>query len=86
MIIVRVELLSAVTGKSTELARMHIANDGAGTATLGNYEGQTFIGRNKWALDQMRVSKSGRVENYPRERLHVWNLVARMLKAMEYNK
>lgn len=84
MIIVRVELWSAVTGKTTELARMHIANTGAGTPARGNYEGTTFRGRTAAALAKLLVSREGGVENYPRQQLHVWNLVARMLSAMGY--
>ena len=84
MIIVRVELLSAITGHTTELARMEIANDGNGSKARGNYDGRTLIGRCRAALDLRRMLKAGRVENYPRERLHVWNLVARMLSTMGY--
>lgn len=84
MIRVRVELISAVTGKVTELARMHISNDGSGTVTRRNYDGQTFIGRSTDQLDRQRVSKSGRLMNFPSEQLHVWNLVARMLQQMGY--
>lgn len=84
MIIVRFELHSAITGHVTELARMRICNTGEGTATKGNYVGETFIGRSREVLDVGRVSKEGRVENYPRQALHVWNLVARMLTSMGY--
>jgi hypothetical protein len=84
MIIVRIELWSAVTGKTTELARMHISNNGHGSSRRGHYDGTTFIGRSSQALDRLRVSKTGAVTNYPRLDLHVWNLVARMLKAMGY--
>jgi hypothetical protein len=86
MIIVRVELLSAITGKTTELARMHICNDGTGSATRGNYEGVSFIGRDTAALDRRRASKHGKVSNYPRQSVHIWNLVARMLQAMGYTQ
>jgi hypothetical protein len=86
MIVVRVELVSAINGRVTELARMHIANDGAGTAALSNYDGKTFIGRSTEALDRMTVSRRGRIENWPRQRFHVWNLVARMLSEMGYTK
>ena len=86
MIVVRVELWSAITGARTELARMHIANDGAGSDRRCNYDGQTFVGRSTAELDKRRVSKRGRVPNWPRHDLHVWNLVARMLEAMGYDK
>jgi hypothetical protein len=84
LIVVRVELWSAITGNKTELARMHICNDGGGSLTKGNYDGEAFRGRDADALSRGVVSKIGRVENYPRTSLHVWNLVSRMLKTMGY--
>lgn len=90
MIVVKVELWSAITGQKTELARMHIANDGVASiqsgGKLGAYEGQTFIGRDTAALDRGTVSKRGKVDNWPRADFHIWNLVARMLDAMGYDK
>lgn len=86
MIRVTIELLSARTGETTELARMHIANDETGTATRGNYVGTTFRGRSRAALDKGLVSKEGRVANFPRQQQHVWNLVTRMLVTMSYGR
>ena len=83
MIVVRVELWSAVTGKKTELARMRICNVG-GTVQKGNYEGHTFFGRSSDALDKERVIRTGSIEAWPRLSQHVWNLVARMLQQMGY--
>lgn len=84
MIVVRVELWSAVTGSVTELARMHICNDGQSSAALHNYDGRTLRGRSTAQLDRAITQRTGRVEGYPRERIHVWHLVARMLKALGY--
>jgi hypothetical protein len=84
VIVVRVELWSAITGVRTELARMHIANIGDGTDRRCDYVGETFIGRSAKALDRLTVSKWGSVVGYPRHDLHVWNLVSRMLRAMGY--
>lgn len=84
MIVVSVSLHSAVTGETTELARMECANDGTGTSARGSYDGKVLMGRCRAALNMGRVLKLGRVENYPRERLHIWNLVARMLSQMGY--
>ncbi len=86
MIVVRVELWSAATGEKTELARMHIANTGTGTAARGSYFGQTFRGRSAPALSKLIEAKQGHVENFPRQQLHVWNLVSRMLLTMGYSK
>ena len=83
MIIVKVELHSAITGKITELARMRITNEG-GTNVRGDYFGVTFRGRDSKALDKNAINKFGSVKNYPRLQLHVWNLVGRMLSTMGY--
>ena len=85
VIVVRVELWSAVTGKQTELARMHICNDGTNAnVRLGNYTGETFRGRSTEQLNRRTVSKAGHLVNFPRHQLHIWNLVARMLANMGY--
>lgn len=89
MIVVRVELWSAVNGRRTELARMRIANDGETTVAnpkLGTYVGETLRGRSSATLDRGIVQRRGKVRDWPREALHVWNLVARMLGAMGYDK
>ena len=89
MIVVKVELWSAITGEKKELARMIVDNIG-GTEAKGNYRTRTLIGRSSHALDTammqrpMKTAREGRVEDYPRQRLHVWNLVAKALSAMGY--
>lgn len=89
MIVVRVELWSAVTGRKTELARMHICNDGEASLQnhrLGNYLGESFVGRDSAALDKGRVSKRGQVRAWRRHDFHIWNLVRRMLESMGYDR
>jgi hypothetical protein len=83
VIVVRVELHSAITRQVTEIARMHISNIG-GTANIGDYITHVFRGRSKEDLDKLRVNKTGSVVGYPRLRLHIWNLVARALANMRY--
>jgi len=92
MIIVRVELWSAVTGEQTELARMAIDNIG-GNANLGDYRARTLRGRSVEALDRALlniqstgVQREGRVLRHPRLREHVWNLVAKALANMGYGQ
>lgn len=91
MIVVKVELWSAVDGQKTELARMVIDNIG-GTQTTGNYRSRTLIGRSKDALDRalhnipMKVQREGRVSGHARLREHVWNLVAKALAGMGYGQ
>lgn len=79
MIIVRVELLSAVTGKTTSLGCMHICNDGTGSETSGHYDVRTIS--NKGYL-----GRSGRVERYPHKAVAIWNLVRRACEAAGYTK
>lgn len=84
MIVIRVELHSAITRQVTELGRMTICNDGKGTAERGTYLGKVLRGRSRAALDRGEVQRSGTVTNYPRKSSHVWNLVAQMLRDMGY--
>lgn len=89
MIVVKVELWSAITGKVTELARMTIANEG-GTQTLGDYGVATMRGRDAEALYQSMIgrthTRTGTVKRHPRLKEHVWNLVAKALASMNYGK
>lgn len=83
MIIVRVELKSAITGKTTELARAHICNIG-GTDQRGDYEATTLRGRSTAQLDQRIAQRKGKVLGHARLQLHVWHLVAKALAGMGY--
>lgn len=89
MIRVSVHLLSAVSrDRDRELARMDIANDGRLSREnphLGAYTGVTYRGRTKAALDQGLTIRRAEVTNWPRERLHIWNLVHWMLQHMGYS-
>lgn len=88
MIVVRVELWSAITGQKSTLALMSIANTGEGSRTRGDYEAKTYIGRDEdtlmHALRTGRVSKTGEVKNHARLQEHVWNLVGKALSACGY--
>ena len=83
MIVVRVELHSAINHKVTEIARMRIANIG-GTRERGFYRAESFRGRSAPQLDRQQVTRRGTVRDYPRLSVHVWHLVARALIAMGY--
>lgn len=85
MIIVRVELHSAITGQVTELARAHISNIG-GTNESRDYECVTLRGRSKATLDRHVPQRTGKVLAYPSLREHVWNLVAKALTGMGYGR
>lgn len=83
MIVVKVELHSAITGEITEIAMMEIANIG-GSNTIGNYDCCTLRGRSAQAFTQRQVQRKAKVLGHPRLSQHVWNLVAKSLKAMGY--
>lgn len=83
MIVVRVELHSAITGQVSEIAQMHICNIG-GTNTKGDYSCATLRGRSKEAFARRTAQRTGFVRGYPRLAIHVWHLVARSLVAMGY--
>lgn len=92
MIVVRVELWSAVTGQREELARMVIDNIG-GTQHLGDYRCRTLRGRSVEALDRALLSmdttgtqREGNVLRHPRLREHVWNLVGKALSGLGYGQ
>lgn len=89
MIIVRVELWSAVTGKVTEIARMQIDNIG-GTQSRGDYHCATMRGRDEAALHRAMIDKTyaheAEVRNHPRLAKHVWVLVTKALAALGYAK
>jgi hypothetical protein len=92
MIIVRVELWSAVNGEKTELARMIIDNIG-GTVQRGDYRARTLRGRSREALDRALLqaddagaTRKGYVRGHPRLREHVWNLVAKALSELGYGQ
>lgn len=90
MLVVRVELHSAITGLVSQIAVMKLWNTGGGTPSRGDYKAEVIKGR----IDlpgtlsgyrtQGKVLRTGCVADYPRKNKHVWNLVARMLTAMGY--
>jgi len=73
MLIVRIELHSAVTGEIKTLATGKIVNTGAGTPTRGHYRVELRDAAG-------RLWKSGTVENFPRKRLLAWDLLYRALE------
>lgn len=85
MIVVRVELWSAIDGSTTELARMVIDNVGCSpSGKIADYRVRTLRGRSKADLDRFTVQHTGRVYGHRRLALHVWHLVAKALKTVGY--
>lgn len=89
MIVVKVELWSAIDVRKQELAGMVIDNIG-GTVTKGDYRTRTLVGRSEEALARAmnasppKSQRIGIVTRHARLREHVWNLVAKALSGMGY--
>jgi hypothetical protein len=87
MLVIKVELWSAITGKKTEIARMHIANTGEDTSggkrRRYNYTCKTLRGRSAKEFEKRTVQRCGMILDYYRNQ-HVWNLVYRALNNMGY--
>jgi len=75
MLIVTIELHSAVTGEIKTLATGKIINTGAGTPTRGHYRVELRDAAG-------RLWKTGNVENFPRKPLLAWDLLFRALKKL----
>lgn len=82
MIVIKVELHSAITGKITELGKMHIANDGTSKdPNVGHYIGGVF---RKGSTNQ--IIRRSSVQGHRRKDKVIWNLIAKMLINMGYDK
>jgi len=92
MLVVRVELWSAVTGEKTEIARLDISNMGPtpwqSNSQVCDYRVRTYRGRDKETLDDAHkrqvVTRGGYVRKYHRMKDHVWNLVSLSLQSAGY--
>lgn len=75
MLIVKIELHSAVTGQLTTIATGRIVNTGTGSSTQGNYRIELRdAGGRKW--------KTGHIDGFPRKRLLAWDLLYRALRKL----
>lgn len=79
MLVIRIELWSAITGQRREIGTVTIANVG-GTKTRGNYEVKLF--KNLRDAAKKAIWKKGVVEGFPRLRLGPYDLLLRALAAM----
>lgn len=81
MIRVTLELISAITGRTSKLGTMLIANDGEGTPDRGNYNVKVLrkgYNEGPWSTPATRM---GTVRDYPRKAYNVWRLIARSVLA-----
>lgn len=83
MLVVKVELHSAVTGQVTELGRTYIWNDGTSKIReRGNYKAAVCRKGSYDPAAAIREGKAlryGEVKDYPRLSYNVWRLVSRAL-------
>lgn len=79
MILIKVELHSAITGKVTEIGRMQIYNDGTGTSKSRNY-GVRLMRRGTKDV----VQRTGEVKGHASLSLSIWKLVAKALLAVGF--
>ena len=84
MLVVTVTLHNAWGGHPEEIAKLFISNDGKGNPQIANYEGYIPPDikpkeRPEWMIFKR---KSAKVVGYPRQDLHVWSLVHKMLGQM----
>lgn len=87
MLVIKIELHSAITGEVSEIGRMIIANDGKGDYDVGHYD--VRVAR-KGVSDNVKVyhapQRKGRVENHRRNSNSVWVLVAKALASVGFYK
>jgi len=80
MIVVKIELHSALTGAKTVLGQMRIINDGTTKNAKRGHYNVDVMRKGKSALSSSsEVARTGRVENYPRLSYNVWRLISRAL-------
>lgn len=84
MLVVKIELWASRTGEVRELGRMYIANDGTqGPGNKGSYDVKVCrkgsFEPDSW--EDIKTSRTGRVESYPRLSYNVWRLITRALRS-----
>lgn len=79
MIVIKLELHSAIDGSVTQFGEAHICNDGTGTPEIGNYD-LIIMKPNSRTL-----WKTGRVIGFKRKRYSVWKLLFYALGSMLQN-
>lgn len=80
MIVVEVKLVSAIhPGRDRLLGVLRLINDGTGGETKGNYDARFYGGGGG-------AGKVGRVLDYPRKAVSIWNLIRRACEDAGYTK
>lgn len=83
---VTVDLVSAITGKTTTLGVAEIANDGGRSRETGGERGAYTVRLSKWAPKLNQTWKTGRVEDFDRKGRGPWDLLYLALKACVHSR
>jgi len=75
MIKITVELVSAITNKTTLLGTAKICNDGKTSKETNGLLGFYNIELSKWYPKQNQIWKRGTVKNFNRKKRGVWDLL-----------
>ncbi len=82
MIVIKVELHSAITGRQTPIELMILSNDGTSSdPKRGNYQ-VAVMRRGVWD----KVQRVGRVAGHARLSLSIWVLILKALKSAGFEK
>jgi hypothetical protein len=77
VIIVQAQLESAISSSRDELlCEVHIANDGTGSGSRGNYDVELY------SRGGGRLVRRGRVENWPRNAKPAWRLIQAAMESL----
>lgn len=85
MLVIKIELHSAIDHRVEEIGRAYIANDGTGTTKKSSYDvaicrkGIIGIPENLGGFEA--PARTGRVLDYPRTSYNVWRLISRAVLA-----
>lgn len=76
MIVVDVQLHSAITGDQESLCRVEITNDGTGTSSRGNYKIKLY------SRGTGRLIRQASITGWPRNQKPAWRLIQAAMVAL----
>lgn len=77
MLVIKIELHSAITGRVKKIGEMKLWNTGKGCLRRGDYRGEIVLGKQRKTLSPL-----GHVGDFPRKSLGAFELLRRMLNDM----
>jgi hypothetical protein len=79
MIVIKLELHSAIDHSVVEIGRMYLCNDGSGSEQVGNY--QAKIMRRGVTDFNGQIYRTGLVLNHARKHDSVWKLILKAIQS-----